>query len=104
MKELFKRILKSLEAWWKSYNADYKIEIKSIKLVSPWVLIIDFNADGQSHYVILENDYREIRTKYLKRNNNVEPISFEEFMDEISLLIPAEDVVKHYIKNWRKKC
>lgn len=104
MRDLFKKYLKKLELWWKYKKNDFKIEIKSIKLVSAWVLIIDFTADEEPHYLLIENDYREIRTKYLKRNNNVEPISFEEFMDEISLLIPAEDIVKHYNKKWRKKC
>lgn len=92
-------MINKLELWWKKIQRDYKIEIKSIKLVSPYVLIIDFLSDDTPYYVTLHGDYKKLRSKHLKRNN-VEPITFEEYMEEINLLIPTEDVVKHYYKQW----
>lgn len=96
------KILKWFEYKWKVLNRDFKIEVKSIKLVSPYILIIDFIADNDPYYVVIHGDYKELRSKHLKRNN-VEPITFEEYMEEINLLIPSEDVIKHYYKQWMLK-
>ena len=97
-----KKIIDYIKLKLKRLNKDYIITVQSIKLVSPYVLLIDFKADDTSYYLLINGDYKEIRKKYLQKNN-VEPISFNEYMDEINLLMPSEDVVKFYIKQWKIK-
>ena len=99
MKELAKRILIRFQNYWKKINKDYVVVVKSINLVSPYVLLIDFTADNVSFYITLHGNYKEIRTKHLKQNQK-EPISFDEYMEEINLLIPAEDVILNNYDQW----
>lgn len=104
VKKLFKHFLLKFENWWKYRTNDFIIELKDIKLVSGWVLIVDFISDGEAYYLTIDGDYKELRKKYLQKNNNIEPISFKEYSQEIGLLIPIEDVIKLYKKQWIKKC
>lgn len=99
MKEYFKKVLIRFQKYWKKINKDYVIVVKSINLVSPYVLLIDFTADNVSFYITIHGNYKEIRSKHLKQNQK-EPISFENYMEEINLLIPTEDIIKDNYKQW----
>jgi len=99
---MIKKTLKWFQLYWKKLHKDYVINIQSIKLISPYVLLIDFKSDDIPYYLIINGNYKQIRKKYLEQNLK-EPISFDEYMDEINLLIPAEDIIKHYFKQWKKK-
>ena len=94
-----KKLLYWFQAVWKQWTKDYLIVVKAVKLVSAHVLIIDFTADDVSYYITIHGDYKKIRTKFLQKNTQ-EPISFEDYMEEINLLVPTEDIIKHHYKSW----
>ena len=100
-----KSILKRIELWWKNKIKDHVIVIKSITSVSAYVLIIDFTSDDVPYYLTIHGDYKVIRTKYLSKVQEEKaqekpPISFDDFMEEINLLVPAKDVVLELKKDW----
>lgn len=106
----------------KSWLIKPKVEVKSINLLTPYILIINFREHFKSTfkieadhvvedkkvykewYLILHGNYKAIRSKHLKRLQIEEgAISFEEFMEEINLLIPAEDIVLNNKLKWKTK-
>lgn len=99
--------MKKIQNLWKKWNKDYKIEIRSIESVSPYILIINFKADSKPYYMLMEGNYLKHRKRFLERANEVkkdnELISFTDYLNEIGLLIPVEDVVLHNIKKWKYK-
>lgn len=101
MKEYFK-------SFWKKLTNDYKIEIKNVNIVSPYVIIIDFTTDQQNYYLIMEGRYQKIRKIFLsenndRKNNNFEPISFIDWLPIAGIFIPVEDIVIYNKKKWKKK-
>lgn len=97
------------------FYSEKNIDVQSIKLVSPFVLIINFrlsktvySKDSElkkpiigydNYYVVLHGDYKEIRKKYNQNLEN-EYITFEQFKEEIGLLIPIEDVLNNLKHLW----
>ena len=92
--------MKWLEKLWKKWTKDYNIVIKSIELHTAYILVINFTCDDKPMYLVIDGNYKEIRKKYLQDNKC---ISFNEYMEEINLLVPAKDVVLSNIKKWKAK-
>lgn len=103
MKKYIKNIIILLAYLLGIKEKNENLHIKSIKLLTPYILHIDFTKNSENYYLIIHGDYKEIRTKHLQRNSKSEIISFDEFMEEINLLIPAKDIVKENYKKWKKK-
>jgi hypothetical protein len=92
---------------WKKFTRDYKIEVKSLKLLTPYLLLINFKADECEMYLTIDGNYKDLYKKHHKRSEeakqNDEIISFDNYMEEINLLIPTEDIIIIEYKNWKRK-
>ena len=96
------KMLKYFQKIWKHWTNDYEIVVKSIKLVSPYVIIFDFTSNDIPYYLTIDGNYKLIRSKFLSKNVT-EPISFEDYMEEINLFIPVEDIINSKYEKWKKK-